>query len=72
MEPSTSQRRFRLSRKELDEYFPTLVRYMGIGVVVVYVGAALFGKHLPESILVAATGLILYKTVRGNGNGDSS
>lgn len=57
------------TRKELDDLFPTLVRYMGVGIIGVYVGAAFFGVHLPESILVAATGLILFKTVRGNGNG---
>lgn len=68
MEERTSQRRLP-TRKELDELFPTLVRYMGVGIIVVYVCAAFFGVHLPESILVAATGLILFKTVRGNGNG---
>lgn len=61
------------SRKEFDAVFPTLVRYIGISLILLFAVATTFGVELPESILVAASGLILYKTVKGaNGNGNGS
>lgn len=61
------------NRKEFDAVFPTIVRYVGIGLVVFFAVASSLGIHLPESILVAASGLILYKTVKGsNGNGNGN
>ena len=63
------------SRQGLDAAFPTLVRYAGIGLVTFYAVGSSFGLEIPESVLIAATGLILYKAVAegakngGNGNG---
>ena len=51
------------SRKEFDEAFPTIVRYAGIGLVTFYAVGSSFGLQIPESVLIAATGLILYKNV---------
>jgi membrane protein DedA with SNARE-associated domain len=55
-------------QKLLDLYFPTVVRYLGIALVVFYAGGSAFGAALPEGVLIAATGMILYKTVRGGGD----
>lgn len=61
------------TRKQADDFFPTLVRYVGVGIIVAFVGASFIGVRLPESILVAASGCILYKTVKGgNGNGNGN
>lgn len=63
------------SRDDLDSAFPTIVRYAGIGLVTFYAVGSSFGLQIPESVLIAATGLILYKNVAegvkngGNGNG---
>jgi hypothetical protein len=63
------------SRKDWDAAFPTIVRYVGIGIVVFYAVGSSVGLEIPESVLIAATGLILYKAVAegskngGNGNG---
>lgn len=58
------------SRKAFDAAFPTLVRYVGIGIVVFFAVGSAFGLEIPESVLIAATGLILYKTVAANGSGN--
>ena len=59
------------SRQAFDAAFPTIVRYVGIGIVVFYAVGSSFGLLIPESVLIAATGLILYKAVvGGNGNGN--
>ena len=55
------------SRKSFDAAFPTIVRYVGIGIVVFFAVGSSFGLEIPESVLIAATGLILYKTVAANG-----
>ena len=46
---------------------------IGISTVVFYAVGSAFGLDIPESVLIAGTGLILYKTVAANGsngNGD--
>ena len=65
------------TRKDWDAAFPTIVRYAGIALTVFYAVGSAFGLEIPESVLIAATGLILYKSVSegvrnggsGNGNG---
>lgn len=63
------------SRQAFDSAFPTIVRYAGIGIVTFYAVGSAFGLLIPESVLIAATGLILYKNVAegvkngGSGNG---
>jgi hypothetical protein len=59
-------------QREFDRYFPTVVRYLGVGLILVFVGGALSGRDLPESILVAATGMILFKAVKGGGEGNGN
>ena len=64
------------SRKTWDEWFPTVVRYVGVALAVFFAVGSASGLRIPESVLIAATGLILYKTVSegvkhgGNGNGN--
>ena len=56
--------------QQLDEAFPTLVRYTGLILVVVLVVAGLGGYGLTVIApgFVAATGMILFKTVKGAAN----
>lgn len=58
----------RPSRKEWDEALPTLLRYLGAVLIVFYAVGSSFGLKIPESVLIAATGLILYKNVAGGGS----
>jgi hypothetical protein len=53
------------SRRQLDAWFPTFVRYVGI--VAAIDGIFLDHAHSPV-ILPAATGMILFKTVVGDGS----
>ena len=55
-----------MDRHQLDEAFPTIVRYTGLALTVTLVFAGLFGYGLTVLApgFVAATGMILYKTVR--------
>ncbi len=61
------------NRKQLDDAFPTIVRYGGFVLTFVLVFASIFGHGLELAAgYVAAAGMILYKTVReaaNNGNG---
>lgn len=56
--------------QQLDEAFPTLVRYTGLILVIVLVVAGLGGYGLTVIApgFVAATGMILFKTVKGAAN----
>jgi hypothetical protein len=55
-----------VNRKQLDEAFPTLVRYVGLGLTVVLIAATLLGHGQDLAAgYVAAAGMILYKTVKG-------
>ena len=64
------------SRKAWDDWFPTLVRYVGVAMLIFYAVASAFGIRIPESVLIAGTGMTLYKTVSegvkngGNGSGN--
>lgn len=64
------------TRRELDEWLPTLIRYSGWLLTLVLVGFSLAGFYVEAAPgFVAATGMILYKSVRdaargSNGNGD--
>lgn len=55
-------------RKSMDDAFPTVVRYAGVAIILVMVLDALIrGKGVEyPGLIVAATGMILYKTVRGD------
>lgn len=69
MNPSTP------SKKNLDYIFPTVVRYAGVFILVALTADTIIrGKGVEyPGLIVAATGMILYKTVRGeNGNGKST
>jgi hypothetical protein len=56
----------------LDERFPTVVRYVGI-VLMIYAGVIDMGRD--PALIPAATGLIFFKTIygyRSDGNGNGS
>lgn len=56
-----------MKRQQLDDAFPTIVRYTGLALTLVLVGAGMFGYGLSVIApgFVAATGMVLYKTVKG-------
>lgn len=56
--------RRRLDRNRLDSWFPTLVRYLGVGLLVY---AALVDKGQNPALIPTAAGMILFKTVYGEG-----
>lgn len=52
-------------QKDLDDAFPTIVRYTGLVLTLVLVGFSLAGYYVQTAPgFVAAGGMILYKTVR--------
>lgn len=61
-------------RKQLDDAFPTVVRYCGVVLTIALVCASILGHGVELAAgYVAAAGMILYKTVKGaasNGNGN--
>ena len=52
------------SQKQLDRWFPTLVRYVGI-ILMIY--AALVDQGRNPALIPTALGLILFKTVYNGG-----
>lgn len=62
----------RVTRRQLDDAFPTVVRYCGVVLTIILVGATILGNGLELAAgYVAAAGMILYKTVRdASRNGD--
>lgn len=54
-------------RKRLDDWFPTVVRYCGIALLV-YSGVIDHGQN--PALIPAAMGMILFKTVYGSGPPD--
>lgn len=51
--------------RQLDEIFPTLVRYTGLVLTIALIGFSLAGYYVQAAPgFVAAAGMILYKTVR--------
>lgn len=55
-------------RKILDDWFPTVVRYLGV--VLMFYATVIDHGHNP-ALITAATGMILFKTVYGNGSKDT-
>lgn len=54
-------------QRKLDKWFPTVVRYVGV-VLLVY--AAIIDKGRNPALIPTAAGLILFKTVYGSGPPD--
>lgn len=63
----TSPRRHKNGRRKLDDWFPTVVRYVGVGLLV-YAGVVDRGAN--PALIPAAMGMILFKTVYGSGPPD--
>jgi hypothetical protein len=60
-----------MRHQQLDSAFPTVVRYIGIGLIVFWAIGRSIGLDVPESLLVAAAGMIGFKAVhKGGGNND--
>lgn len=57
-----------LTQRELDEWLPTLVRYLGALLTIVLVIASVLGHNDYPSGYIAAAGMLLYKTVAGSRN----
>jgi hypothetical protein len=55
------------SRRSAEDFFPTLVRYVGIGLMVY---AALIDMGRNPALIPAATGMIFFKTIYGHGRED--
>jgi hypothetical protein len=54
--------------KQLDTLYPTLVRYAGLGIM----GYTAIVHQLDRpSLIVAAGGMILFKTIKGSGDSNS-
>lgn len=54
-------------RRTLDEWFPTVVRYMGVGLLVY---AAVVDRGRTPALIPTAAGMILFKSVYGGGPPD--
>lgn len=54
----------RWNRHRLDEWFPTLVRYIGVALMVY---AAFIDKGANPALIPTALGMILFKTVYNGG-----
>lgn len=63
-------RKAKVTRKQFDDAFPTIVRYAGVVLMAVLVGSAAFGHIDYPAGFVAALGMILYKNVHNAGNGN--
>lgn len=51
-------------RKSLDVWFPTIVRYAGVGLLVY---AAVIDRGQNPALIPTAAGMILFKSVYGDG-----
>lgn len=60
-------RRRRVQQKALDKWFPTIVRYVGVGLMLY---AALIDQGRNPALIPTALGMILFKTVYGGGPPD--
>lgn len=60
------QRRRKSRREVLDLWFPTVIRYVGV-VLIVY--SALVDRGRNPALIPAATGMFFFKTVYGAGGG---
>ena len=52
-------------QKRLDKWFPTLLRYTGVALLVY---AALIDRGKNPALIPAATGMIFFKTIYGSGD----
>lgn len=52
-----------LSQQALDNWFPTVVRYLGLALMLFLVVGSVIGRVDFPAGFVAATGMILYKSV---------
>ena len=57
------------NRAQLDDWFPTVVRYVGIALLLF---AGVVDRGANPALIPAAMGLILFKTVYGGGPPDKS
>lgn len=64
MSPTTKPPR-RSRREILDEYFPTILRYAGV-VLMVYAALVDMGRN--PALIPAATGMLFFKTIYGGGS----
>ncbi len=57
-----------------DSAYPTIIRYLGLALAVAYFVGRALGVELPDSSLIAATGMTLYKNIvhAGSNNGKES
>lgn len=62
-----------MKRQQLDDAFPTVVRYVGVALAIVIVVAGIMGVGGANiaSLGVLALGMILYKTVKGAAGNDN-
>lgn len=63
------RRPLNLTRKQLDDAFPTIVRYSGFVLTVVLTMLLVFGYPVSPGFVPAA-GMIFYKTVRDAASDD--
>jgi hypothetical protein len=56
-------------RKVLDEWFPTVVRYLG---VLILMWEVMVDRGKNPAMITAAMGMILFKSLVGGKNGDGS
>jgi hypothetical protein len=54
-------------QKRLDRWFPTALRYCGLGLIVY---AAFVDQGKNPALIPAATGMIFFKTIYGGGEKD--
>lgn len=65
-----ARKRKRDSRRILDEWFPTVVRYVGVALTIALTVETIFFHLEYPSAFIAAAGMILYKTVKKAANGE--
>lgn len=66
--PSTPRtRKPKRWREQLDEWFPTLIRYVGVGLIIY---AAVVDRGHNPALIPAATGMFFFKTIYGGGGKD--
>lgn len=56
-------------RRSWDAAFPTVVRYCGVVLMIVLVVNAIIGRLEYPALIIAASGMILYKTIHDGGSG---
>lgn len=54
-------------QKQFDDWHPTIARWLGMGLILFYAIGRTLNLPVPDALLIAAAGLIGYKSVKGNG-----